>query len=64
MVTLKGTDADHLLDLENRAEKLDLPTYLTTDRGLTEIPDGSTTVLALFGQESAVNSITGDLELL
>ena len=32
--------------------------------GLTQIPEGSVTVLAIFGDDEAVNDVTGHLKLL
>lgn len=46
------------------AELSDLPTYVVQDAGLTQIPRGASTVLALFGDEDTVNDVTGHLKLL
>ncbi|XP_076063318.1 putative peptidyl-tRNA hydrolase 2 [Oratosquilla oratoria] len=63
-ITLKGKNTKQLLDLQKRAEVNDLPTYVVQDAGHTQVPEGSITVLAIFGDEEAVNEVTGKLKLL
>ncbi|XP_068212729.1 probable peptidyl-tRNA hydrolase 2 [Palaemon carinicauda] len=63
-ITLKAKNSQELITLQKKAETLHLPTYLVQDAGKTQIPIGSTTVLAIFGDEEAVNEITGKLKLL
>ncbi|CAL4098506.1 unnamed protein product, partial [Meganyctiphanes norvegica] len=63
-ITLKGKNSHELLELQKKAIANDLPTYMVQDAGRTQIPSGSTTVLAIFGDEEAVNEVTGKLRLL
>ncbi|XP_049864080.1 probable peptidyl-tRNA hydrolase 2 isoform X1 [Schistocerca gregaria] len=64
MVVLKGLNYQHLKLLEKEAEVNKLPAHCITDAGLTEVQSGSTTVLAIFGKETQVNNVTGELALL
>nr|XP_040566412.1 probable peptidyl-tRNA hydrolase 2 [Lepeophtheirus salmonis] len=41
-----------------------LPHHLVEDAGLTQVVEGSKTVLAIFGEDSEVNKVTGKLKLL
>ncbi|KAK7070057.1 hypothetical protein SK128_021266 [Halocaridina rubra] len=63
-ITLRAKNSQELIELQKKAEGLHLPTYLVQDAGLTQIPAGSTTILAIFGDEQAVNEVTGKLKLL
>nr|XP_045596821.1 probable peptidyl-tRNA hydrolase 2 isoform X2 [Procambarus clarkii] len=63
-IALKGKNSQELIELQKKAEALYLPTYLVQDAGKTQVPVGSTTVLAIFGDEEAVNEVTGKLKLL
>ncbi|KAG7157565.1 probable peptidyl-tRNA hydrolase 2 [Homarus americanus] len=63
-IALKGKNSQELIELQKKAEALYLPTYLVQDAGKTQVPAGSTTVLAIFGDEEAVNEVTGKLKLL
>jgi len=47
-----------------KAEKSGLPFTTIEDAGLTQIPSGSRTVLAIFGAVSDVDAVTGHLRLL
>lgn len=63
-ICLKGKNAAELLELEKKAQQLDLPCYLVEDAGRTQIPAGSLTVLSIIGKVEDVNKVTGDLKLL
>ncbi len=63
-ICLKGQSAEHLTGLMTHCEEVGLPFHLVEDAGLTQIPSGSLTVLAVFGPESQVNVVTGSLPLL
>ncbi|XP_018008532.1 probable peptidyl-tRNA hydrolase 2 [Hyalella azteca] len=64
MVVLRGSDSSQLRLLKKKAEAARLPTYLVADAGLTQIAEGSVTVLGIFGSCAAVDEITGGLKLL
>lgn len=63
-IVLRGDNTHHLVDLEKQALAIGLPTYMVQDAGKTQIPEGSTTVLAIMGRNDLVNSVTGKLRLL
>lgn len=60
-IILRGKDADYLQALLAKANAEQLPTYLVTDEGRTEIAPGSVTALAIGPGE--IDSITGHLPL-
>lgn len=63
-IVLKGSNQDHLTQLQQRATDESIETCLICDAGRTQVPSGSVTCLALFGEEKKIDSITGDLKLL
>ena len=63
-ICLRGESTQHLLDLQRRADELNLPNFLVQDAGRTQIPAGSFTVLSIFGRIATVNQVTGSLRLL
>jgi PTH2 family peptidyl-tRNA hydrolase len=64
-VALKVEGIEDLRRLREAAEKRGLPFALVEDRGLTEIPPGTTTCLGIGPAPSeAIDEITGDLPLL
>lgn len=63
-IVVRGDNLEHLKNLQAQAEATGLPTYLVSDAGCTQIPPGSKTVLAIFGKNQALDTITGSLRLL
>ena len=64
-VAVKVATLDELMRLREEAVKADLPTCIIQDRGLTEIPPGTVTVLGIGPVPTAlVDKITRDLPLL
>jgi PTH2 family peptidyl-tRNA hydrolase len=54
-----------LLDLHIRALDQELPCFIVSDAGLTELPPNTTTALAIGpGPDDIIDPITGDLKLL
>lgn len=64
-IALKTSSLDELKRLEQEAKENDLPVAIVEDRGLTQVPPGTITCLAI-GPAPAekVDSITGRLKLL
>ena len=63
-VVLRGNDVRELLDLKKKAYELHLANIMVHDAGKTEVEPGSLTVFALFGKNSDVDKVTGNLKLL
>lgn len=64
-VILRAENEEELLEYYELAKKAALPCYLVSDAGLTELPPGTTTTLAIGpAPEEAVDRITGSLKLL
>ena len=63
-IVLRGETTAHLMKLEKEAMDSNLPAYLVQDAGKTQVPAGSTTVLAVFGPVHMVDLVTGSLRLL
>lgn len=63
-VVLQGKNADHLVALQMLATENSIPCYSVMDAGLTQIQEGSLTVLALFGSDEVLEDLTGSLKLL
>lgn len=63
-VVLQGKDADHLIALQLLATERHIPCHSVMDAGLTQVEEGSLTVLALFGSDEVLDSLTGELKLL
>ena len=64
-VAVKVSSEEELLALRDKAIKAGLPVHLIRDRGLTELPPGTTTALGIGpARTETVDKITGDLPLL
>jgi PTH2 family peptidyl-tRNA hydrolase len=64
-VAVKVKDEKELLELEDQANVLGLPNALIVDRGLTEIPPGTVTCLAIGpAPTEKIDRLTGELPLL
>ncbi len=64
-IALRAESDQELLELEKKAKKSKLPTALIIDRGLTELPPGTTTCLGIGPAPSTqIDAITGKLPLL
>jgi len=63
-IVLKVNSKEELLDLDKKAKKLEIPTYLVSDMGLTELPPGTVTALGVGpAPSSLIDRITGNLPL-
>jgi PTH2 family peptidyl-tRNA hydrolase len=64
-IALKGDDDNILFDIEKKAISLGLVTCIIQDAGRTQIPAGSTTVLAIGPAPAKLfDGLTGHLKLL
>jgi PTH2 family peptidyl-tRNA hydrolase len=64
-VAVKVSSEEELVALRDKAIRASLPVHLIRDRGLTELPPGTTTALGIGpARTEKVDKITGDLSLL
>lgn len=58
-------DEEELFQIKRNAEGIGVPAYLVKDAGRTEIPQGTTTALAVGpGSEEKIDKVTGHLPLI
>ena len=63
-IAVKVKDEEELLEIEKMAKSLGLPNALITDRGLTQIPEGTITCLGVGpGPSEIIDKLTGKLPL-
>jgi len=63
-VVLRGENQEQLGKLFEEAKRLRLPCFLVRDAGLTQLPPGTTTALAIGpAPEEMIDKITGTLKL-
>ena len=64
-IAVKAKNEAQMQELENKAEKMELPRALIVDKGLTEIPPGTVTCLGIGpAPVRKIDSIPGTLPLL
>ncbi|MFX0097067.1 MAG: peptidyl-tRNA hydrolase Pth2 [Candidatus Hodarchaeota archaeon] len=64
-IAVKVDSLEELLVLEDKAKALNIPNALITDKGLTEVPPGTTTALGIGpAPNDIVDRVTRDLPLI
>lgn len=64
-IVLKVESIQHLMEIKEKASKQGLPTAIVRDAGLTELPPGTITAVAIGpDDEKKIDKITGNLPLL
>ena len=62
-VVVKANSLQEILELQEKAEKMGIPSAVITDAGKTQIEKNTKTVLAICDKETKVNQVTGHLKL-
>ena len=63
-VVLKVDSEEGLMQVYHQAKEAGIPATYIRDAGHTQVPAGSTTVCALFGEKKTLDGVTGHLKLL
>lgn len=63
-IVVRGQNLAEMYRLKREADAAELPNHLVADAGHTQIAPGSRTVLAIFGSNQELDSVTGSLRLL
>ena len=63
-VAVWADDEKHLLKVKRDAEDRNLPTVLIKDAGRTVLAAGTTTCIAILGDDEALEPVTGSLKLV
>ncbi|XP_047330918.1 peptidyl-tRNA hydrolase 2, mitochondrial [Impatiens glandulifera] len=63
-VVVKVESQDDMLNFQERAKSVNLPTHITIDAGRTQIAPNSRTVMAILGPADMVDDVTGGLKLM
>merc|ERR1712137_311815 len=63
-IVLKVSGEEELMQIYRNANEKNIPATYIKDAGHTQIPCGSTTVCALFGNKQKLDEVTGHLKLL
>lgn len=64
-VAVEIESLEEMLELHEKAKRMKVPLYLVKDAGLTQLPPGSVTALAIGPDEDEkIDRLTGELRLL
>lgn len=63
-IVVRGNNLQQIESIQKEADRANLPNFLVSDAGCTQIAPGSKTVLSIFGANDELDKITGSLRLL